>query len=812
MAFKAGSIWGEASLDTKKWNSGLASLAKGAGVALAAIGTAVSVYMTKAVKAADDFQKAISNVSTLVDTTQVSMQDMVKELINVDSSLGTTQQLAEGMYQAFSAGAKTMDEALFITTEAAMFAKAGLTDVNTAVDVLTTAQNAYGSETVSAARASDIFFTTIKQGKLNGEQLASTIGQSIPLFSATGIKLEELAAGMAAMTKMGVEASASTTQLNGIVNAFLKPTADMTTALKTLGYESGSAFIEAEGLAGALEFLEATTEGDAAALSKLIPNIEGVRGVLSLTGQGAEEFKNILNEMETSAGTTAEAFSKQEMTFETLQAQMGKTQIVLGNIGKFFVDQVAVGATQASNSMLQFIMSSSGMEIISNIIATLSATWTALKTAIQPIIDTLLPILKGLWDQITERLVDVTGETTSAAGGMKVLSIASNLVSSAITVVGKTLSLAIDAIADFIIAIKESSQTIGTFFQFLTGKAKWEDVKTQANQAGEAFKGLGTNFVTNIGEIYQTVRDEIKTFSGETEELTTELNISVQSSFDNTKTYVERNYQTMITGSADFVSNVGNIMSDLPKHQATVADSIVDIEGNKYAEIFKLTNAHIRAEERLWEDALFAQAIRLEESKIGWDVYYEEISSAAQSLFSGLGSLTDLYYDNQLNDESKTASQIEEIKKKQFQAEKRNKIGETWMSAAKAIMGWWEVAPQLGPIAGPIFGGIMTGVTVGLALGQTALIAKQQYVPGKETGGIASGLTRINEAGGEIISLPDNSLVIPNDISRQIANAAGNSNVINVSFAGANINNSMDLDRITDQVVKKIGREMRLVG
>jgi len=811
MAFKAGSIYGEATLDTKKWNSGLAGLSKGVGIALAAIGTAITAYMVKAVKAADEFQKSMTNVSTLVDTSKVSMQDMTKALINVDSSLGSTKQLADGMYQAFSAGAKTMDEALTMTVESAMFAKAGLTDVNTAVDILTTAQNAYGKEAYTAAQASDIFFTTIKQGKITGEELSASIGASIPLYSAAGISLEELSSGMAAMTKMGVDAANSTTQLNAIVSAFLTPTEDMTKALKTMGYESGSAFLQAEGLSGALKLLEDATKGDAAEIAKLVPNIRGMRGVMALTGTGGEEFTAILKEMESSSGATAEAFDKQEKTLDTLKTQMGKTQLVLGNIGKFFVDQVAVGATKAANSMLTFIMSSSGMEIISNIIATLSATWAALKTAIQPIIDTILPVLKELWDQITERLTDVTGETTSAAGGMKVLSIASNLVSSAITVVGKTLSLAIDAIADFIIAIKESAQTIGTFFQFLTGKASWEEVKTQANQAGEAFAGLGTNFVTNIGEIYQTVRDEIKTFSGETEELAADIEVNVTTSFNNTKKNVVDNWGEMTTGAKDFAEGVNDAILPLPEHEKTIAEQELEIREWLFGSSLALTNAYVRNEERLWKEALEAQTTRIEEGKIGWKTYYEEIKSAASTFFDSIGTISSLYFDNQLANENLTNTQIDSIKEKQFKAEKRNRIGKVWMNAAESIMGWWTTAPELGPIAGPIFAGVMTGLTAGTAIAQTALIAKQNYVPGKESGGLASGLTRVNETGGEIIKLPDNSLVIPNDISRQIASTS-NSNVINVSFAGANINDSMDLERITDHVVKKIGKQMRLVG
>ena len=151
-----------------------------------------------------------------------------------------------------------------------------------------------------------------------------------------------------------------------------------------------------------------------------------------------------------------------------------------------------------------------------------------------------------------------------------------------------------------------------------------------------------------------------------------------------------------------------------------------------------------------------------------------------------------------------------EIEKKAFDADKANKIAGVWINAATSIMGWWASMAPLGP-AGMVLAGIMTGVTLVMAGVQSALISEQQFVPSKQGGGIASGMTRVNEAGGEIIRLPDQSLVIPHDISRQIAASAGQQGaIINISFAGAQIADSMDLDRVTNTVIRKLGKQMRL--
>ena len=179
MSFKAGSIVAEAKVDQSKWHSGIASLKKSAKVGALAIGTAFVAGMTIAVKKADEFQKEMANVNTLLDETVTSTQDLTKQLFALDPALGDTTELTKALYQSFSAGAEDADEAMQTTIDSAKFAKAGLTDTATAVDVLTTAVNAYGRENINTTEASDIFFTVIKEGKITGEQLASSIGNSI---------------------------------------------------------------------------------------------------------------------------------------------------------------------------------------------------------------------------------------------------------------------------------------------------------------------------------------------------------------------------------------------------------------------------------------------------------------------------------------------------------------------------------------------------------------------------------------------------------------------------------------------------------
>jgi len=112
MAFKAGTIYGEAKLDTHKWTGGMKTLMRSTGLAMAAIGAAIVATMVKSIKIANEFQKAMSNVSTLIDTTAISTQDLTKQLLRLDPALGNTTELTKGLYQAFSSGATSASDAM----------------------------------------------------------------------------------------------------------------------------------------------------------------------------------------------------------------------------------------------------------------------------------------------------------------------------------------------------------------------------------------------------------------------------------------------------------------------------------------------------------------------------------------------------------------------------------------------------------------------------------------------------------------------------------------------------------------------------
>ena len=61
---------------------------------------------------------------------------------------------------------------------------------------------------------------------------------------------------------------------------------------------------------GFMESVKEATNGDTESIAQLFGGVESLLPVLQLTGTGAEAFTEILGDMETQAGETAEAVRK----------------------------------------------------------------------------------------------------------------------------------------------------------------------------------------------------------------------------------------------------------------------------------------------------------------------------------------------------------------------------------------------------------------------------------------------------------------------------------------------------------------------
>jgi len=193
---------------------------------------------------------------------------------------------------------------------------AGVTDVFTAVDALTTVINAYGFAAEDATRISDIMFQTVKRGKLTFGELSSALGTVVPTAAQLGIRFEEIAAGMATLTRQGINVNTVTMQLRQVMMSVLKPTSEAKTLAKELGIEFTATALKAKGLSNFLAEITEKTKGDVTIMGEFFSNIRALSAVFGLAGKSAADFAYDISLMEDATGSTEVAFQKQMKTLD----------------------------------------------------------------------------------------------------------------------------------------------------------------------------------------------------------------------------------------------------------------------------------------------------------------------------------------------------------------------------------------------------------------------------------------------------------------------------------------------------------------
>ena len=285
-------------------------MAKIAVAALAAIGVA-------SIKMAMDFEYGMAEVATLVDTSVVDMREMSSAVLEMSGKFGQAAKgITKGLYQAISAGvdATKAIEFMNVAGEAAI---AGITNIDTAVDGLTTILNSYGLGVEHARRISDEMFQTVKEGKLVFADIANVIGRCSTMAANLGVESSHLQAALATLTKVGMNAHQSATAIRAIFTGLLKPTADAAAAAQRYGVRLDSAAVAQMGFAGYMRHVRTQLEANTGsqremneALAALFPNIRGLTGVMALGGKALGEFERITKSVVGSMGAAKTAFEK----------------------------------------------------------------------------------------------------------------------------------------------------------------------------------------------------------------------------------------------------------------------------------------------------------------------------------------------------------------------------------------------------------------------------------------------------------------------------------------------------------------------
>ena len=293
----------------------------------------VAGIATAAVKMGNDFKNSMAKVSTIADTSKVSMGQLENQVKKLSNTTGVgVSDIAEAQYQAISAGVKTASSVKIVST-AVKAAKGGFTDAATAVDGLSTVINAYGLKTKDATKISDQMLTTQNFGKTSFGELASSMGKVIPIASSLNVSTDELFGSIAVLTKNGIATSEAVTGMKAAYSNILKPSSEAAEAAKKMGLNFSSAHLQSVGWAKFLDEIKEKTNGNTQEMAKLFGSTEALNSVTVLAGKGSADFAKSLEEMKKAGGATQRAYEAMLTPAERMKISVNKLKNSLLQFG-----------------------------------------------------------------------------------------------------------------------------------------------------------------------------------------------------------------------------------------------------------------------------------------------------------------------------------------------------------------------------------------------------------------------------------------------------------------------------------------------
>jgi TP901 family phage tail tape measure protein len=366
------------------------------------------------------FESAMAKVGTIADTAKVPLESLSGQVLQVsgDMRIGANE-IAEAAYQAISAGQDTGNAVAF-AGQASMLAKAGFTSSASAVDILTTALNAYGKGADEAGHVSDVLLTTQNLGKTSVDELAGSMGRVIPLAAAYNVSLENLSSGLAIMTANGIATAEASTYTKSMLNEL----GDTGSAVgKILQQQTGKSFAElnADGksLGDVLQVLYGSVGGNATKFAGLWSSVEAGTGALSLASSGADKFNGVLQQMQADSGLTQTAYDT--MT-DTMAYKLDGVKTNAQNLGTALFDAVSGRLGEAvtlAGGYLQTLSESVQQNGIAGLAQGLAAVFTDLTTNVGPqLLQTGTVLLGKLGDGLVTGIPQLLAQALPVAASL----------------------------------------------------------------------------------------------------------------------------------------------------------------------------------------------------------------------------------------------------------------------------------------------------------------------------------------------------------------------------------------------------------
>ena len=304
----------------------------------------IAAAAAEAARTGSAIDSEFAKIEGLVGESRQALQGMRDDLFDISTATGIgPQELSQALFNVESAGFRGA-EAISVLDASARAAAAGLGETREVADAVTSAVNAYGIDTLSAAEATDTLVATVREGKVQTDELANSIGRVLPLASQMGVEFSEVGGTVAALTRIGANSRRAVTALNAALLQIQKGTPKTVEGLESMGLSLGQVeqMISDEGLLPTLQMLNERFAETDTKITDVFSNSRALRGVLGLIGKNAEQAEQIFQSMnEEVGGSTADAFAAADRTIrQNFNQALREAQRLLDQVFRTFRGQL----------------------------------------------------------------------------------------------------------------------------------------------------------------------------------------------------------------------------------------------------------------------------------------------------------------------------------------------------------------------------------------------------------------------------------------------------------------------------------------
>lgn len=383
------------------------------GVNITTLAAPVAAAFAVATNMAIDFDESMTNIQAVTGRSDAEMASLRNQVLELGSASRFGPQAAANAFYDIVGGVGDASVQMAIFKTAISTAQAGNSDLGATTKALISVMNSYKLGADDAGMASDVLTQTVAKGVGTMDEFATALPQVTGLANSLGIGFNDLGGMTAYLTTQGNSASQSTTQLAAMMTAMLNPNETMKKGLQELGFESGTAAIQALGLTGAYSSLAGTQTASTDGMAKMTGSVEALRGVTSLAGPDVNKFMTDFTGGLTGATQAAEQV---QMTSAAAQVDLLKSSVsqlgievgtvmipvlrslvnqvmpVITNVIKWvkenpeLIKQIGTIATIAAGAGIAITAAGTAISAVSGIVKAAITPWGALLAAIMAVI------------------------------------------------------------------------------------------------------------------------------------------------------------------------------------------------------------------------------------------------------------------------------------------------------------------------------------------------------------------------------------------------------------------------------------------